>query len=168
MPDITILSSGTRSTTRDHCRYQPTLLDTLIPFSMPGQYGFVENRVITAMDMPEFISVLPELTDSSWDKVLKPTADGNAERETLEFMGDSFLKTTLTFEICERYPQETEHFYHVCSGLSTLVEPNLLLTDYLPTMPDHDIRSSLQSRVLPLYAQIWCQSPRWKAQEFIL
>ena len=90
---------------------------------MVGQHRFVERHVITAMNMPDFISVLPELTDSSWDRVLKPTADGEAERETLEFIGDAFLKTTLTFELCERYPQGTEHFYHVCLGLSTLIEP---------------------------------------------
>lgn len=105
---------------------------------LPGQYSFMETQVIAAIGRPNFISVLPDLTDSSWDKVLMPTADGEAERERLEFMGDSFLQTAVTFEVCERYPQEAEHFYIVCLELSTLIVPYLPLTDYALSMADDD------------------------------
>jgi hypothetical protein len=79
----------------------------------PPQHFFIQNKLILAINDPAFKLVLPELRQSSWNRVLLPDPSNDDERERLEFLGDALMHISVALELYKLYPEGTPHLFTV-------------------------------------------------------
>ena len=78
---------------------------------MSLHHSFIQEKLILAINTPTFASLLPDLAESTWDKLLLESQDGS---QCLSVMGCSLLYSILAMELRNRFPKATRHFYTVC------------------------------------------------------
>jgi hypothetical protein len=79
----------------------------------PPHHFFIQNKLILAINDPSFQLVLPELRQSTWNRVLHPGSSDDDERERLEFVGDALMHASIALELYKLYPRGTPHLYTV-------------------------------------------------------
>jgi dsRNA-specific ribonuclease len=79
----------------------------------PRLHLFIQNKLIAAINDPAFNLVLPELRQSTWDRVLLPRSSDDDERERLEFLGDALMHASVALELYKRYPRGSPHLFTV-------------------------------------------------------
>ena len=79
----------------------------------PAQHFFIQDKLILAINDPAFKLVLPKLSESTWNHVLRPDPSDDDERERLEFLGDALMHASVALELYKLYPRGSPHLFTV-------------------------------------------------------